>query len=233
VEDFIQKGYLKEAIINFVALLGWNPGEGSTEEFFTLDELIKKFELSHVHKAGAIFDLKKLDWLNSQYIKKLPLDELYELALEFLKEKDFYNSWDKQHATWDSEEKENYLKKVLFIEKERLNNLSEVGENNKFFFQDLEYEKDLLNWKNMSPDDLKNSLKKSAEILENIAVENWTKENLEKVLLEAAGEKRGELLWPLRAALTGEKKSPSPFEVAWVLGKEKSLKRLVNALNLI
>ena len=212
VEDYIKKGYLKEAIINFVALLGWNPGEGSTQEIFTLSELIEKFDLKHVHKAGAVFDLQKLDWLNAQYIKKLSVDELYKISLPYWQQKYFF-----QNAGEDKKSAE-YLKKILSIEQERLENLSAVGESNKFFFRDIEYGKELLKWKSLG-------------ILKNISETDWTKETLEKILLEAAGEKRGELLWPLRAALTGEQKSPSPFEVAWVLGKEESLLRLKNALN--
>ncbi|HCP08217.1 MAG TPA: glutamate--tRNA ligase [Candidatus Moranbacteria bacterium] len=227
VEDYIQKGYLKEAIINFVALLGWNPGEGSTQEVFSMDELIQKFDLSHVHKGGAVFDLKKLDWINSQYIKKLSVDDLYSLALPFFEHKEFYNIWNMKQETRNKEE---YLKKVLTIEQERLENLSSVGESNKFFFQDIQYDKEMLRWKKLADDELKESLKKSEEGLGGITEENWTRENLERILLEIAGEKRGDLLWPLRVALTGEQKSPSPFEVAWVLGREECLKRLVSAL---
>lgn len=223
-EDYIKNGYLKEAIINFVAMLGWNPGEGSTQEIFSLDELVQKFDFAHVHKAGAVFDLKKLDWLNAQYIKKIPIDELYEKSLEFWKQKDFYIS-----APEEKKSKE-FLKKVLTIERDRLNNLSGVGEENKFFFQDIDYDKELLRWKNMGDPEVKDSLKKSKNILENISKKEWARENLEKILLEVAGEKRGNLLWPLRVALTGEQKSPPPFEVAWVLGQSESLARLENAL---
>ncbi|MCX6765881.1 MAG: glutamate--tRNA ligase [Candidatus Moranbacteria bacterium] len=227
VEDYIQKGYLREAIINFVALLGWNPGKGSTKEFFSLNELVKEFELKKVHKAGAIFDLKKLDWINSQYIKKLTISELYQESLEFFKRKDFYNN------ALPEKKSEEYLRKVLAVEQERLANLAGVGENDRFFFEDVEYDKELLRWKNMSDEELKNSLEKSKNISENISEADWTKENLEKILLEAAGEKRGELLWPLRVSLTGEKKSPPPFEIAWVLGKDETLKRLKQAIDIL
>lgn len=227
VEDYIQKGYLKEAIINFVALLGWNPGEGETQEIFSIDELIKKFDLAHIHKAGAIFDLKKLDWINAQYIKKLSIDEFYKKSLEFFQQKDFYKN------APEGKKSEVYLKKVLCIEQERLSNFFAVGESNRFFFEDIEYNKELLRWKKMIDEDLKKSLEKSKEVLEKISDSNWTKENLEKQLLEAAGDKRGDLLWPLRAALTGAQKSPSPFECAWVLGKKVSLERIGEALNLI
>lgn len=227
VEDYIQKGYLKEAIINFVALLGWNPGEGSTQEIFSIEELIEKFDLKKVHKAGAIFDLKKLDWLNAQYIKKLSVDDLYKLSIDFLKPKSFFENASNEKRT------EDYVKKVLTIEQERLINLSGVGESNKFFFRDIECDKELLRWKEMTDENIKENLKKSINILEQISEADWNKKNLEDVLLDAAGENRGEFLWPLRASLTGEKKSPPPFEVAWVLGKNETVKRIKNALESI
>jgi len=233
VEDYIKKGYLKEAIINFVIFLGWNPGEGSTQEIFTLEELTQKFDLSCVHKGGAVFDIQKLDWINSQWIKKLSIDELYERSLEFWRQKEFYNIWDKEQQRKNNKEKGDYIKKVLTVERDRLINLSGVGENNIFFFvSDIDYDKNLLRWKEMSDENLKASLQKSLDILTEISDPLWTKENLEKLLVEAAGDKKGDLLWPLRAALTGQQKSPSPFEVAWVLGKEESIKRIKKALSL-
>jgi len=227
VEDYIKKGYLKEAIINFVALLGWNPGAGETQEIFSLDELVEKFDLEHVHKAGAVFDIKKLDWINSQWIKKLSSEELYKKSLPFFEQKEFY-----QNANIEKKSPE-FLKKILIVEQDRLVKLSDVGENNQFFFSDnLKYDKAFLRWKEMSDADLKITLEKSKIILENISENNWSRENLEKNLLAEAGEKRGELLWPLRAALTGTQKSPSPFEVAWVLGKTESLMRIEKAFKL-
>ncbi|MDO9231813.1 MAG: glutamate--tRNA ligase [bacterium] len=244
VEDYIKNGYLKEALINFVAFLGWNPGKGETQEIFTLEELVEKFDLTHVHKAGAVFDIKKLDWINSQWIKKLSIEELYQKSLPFLEEKEFYKNASAEKKS------EDYIKKILSIEQDRLTNLSEVGESNQFFFRDTNFDKELLRWKDMNDEDLKKSLEKSLRVLENITDENWTRENLEKILMEKADEKpasparlagamakraggRGELLWPLRATLTGEKKSPSPFECAWVLGKEETLSRLKNTIGKI
>ncbi|MDO8241104.1 MAG: glutamate--tRNA ligase [Candidatus Moranbacteria bacterium] len=230
VEDYIKKGYLKEAIINFVVLLGWNIGDGSTQEVFSLAELEQVFDLKRVHKAGAVFDLKKLDWLNAQYIKKLSVDELYEKSLEFFAQKEFYKTWNVERESWSAEEKEIYLKKVLQIEQERLNNLSEVGENNQFFFAPIAYDKTMLNWKDMSPEALRESLQKSIETLSGISEENWELKNIEEKLFATAGDKKGDLLWPLRVALSGAQKSPSPMELAWVLGKTESLQRLQNAL---
>lgn len=230
VEDYIKNGYLKEAIINFVALLGWNLGEGSTQEIFSLQELEKVFDIKRVHKAGAVFDLKKLDWINAQYIKKLSIDELYEKSLEFFAQKEFYQSWNENHKSWNEEEKEKYLKKVLTVEQERLVKLSEVGENNKFFFMDIDYDKMMLRWKDMTDEALKESLNKSKAVLENIEEKKWEIKNIEEKIFAAAGDKKGDLLWPLRVALSGAQKSPSPMELAWVLGKDETLKRLQNAL---
>jgi nondiscriminating glutamyl-tRNA synthetase len=230
VEDYIKKGYLKEAIINFVALLGWNLGEGSTQEMFTLQELEQVFDIKRVHKAGAVFDLKKLDWLNAQYIKKLSIDELYKNSLEFFVQKEFYQSWIVERESWSAEEKEKYLKKVLQIEQDRLNNLSEVGENNQFFFTDIIYNKEMLLWKTMTDSELQESLEKSIAVLTAIDEDAWEIKNIEEKLFAAAGDKKGDLLWPLRVALSGAQKSPSPMELAWVLGKAESLRRLKKAL---
>lgn len=227
VEDYLKKGYLPEALVNFVALLGWNPGEGSVQEIFLMEELIEKFDLEKVHKAGAVFDLKKLDWINGQYIRNMEIEELYSRARYFFEQKDFF-----KQAQEEMKSKE-YIKKVLSIEKDRLANLSQVGEENQFFFKDISYEKDLLRWKEMHDQQLKESLQKSLKVLEEIDEQQWTQENLEKQLLAEAGDRRGDLLWPLRACLTGVQKSPSPFDCAWVLGKEETTKRIGIALAIL
>ncbi|EKE20554.1 MAG: hypothetical protein ACD_7C00531G0002 [uncultured bacterium] len=230
VEDYIKKGYLREAIINFVALLGWNLGDGSVQEIFSIEELEEAFDVKRIHKAGAIFDLKKLDWINTQYIKKLSVDDLYIQALPFLEQKDFYNNASVDKKT------ENYLKKILTVEQDRLVKLSEVGEENKFFFMEADkivMSAEDMRWKENSDEDTKNNLEKAKNVLENIAEEDWTLENIEKLLLEVAGDKRGDLLFPLRAVLTGEKKSPSPFQVSWVLGQSESLNRIKNGIKIL
>lgn len=228
VEDYIKNGYLKEAIINFVVLLGWNLGDGSTQEVFSLDELKNIFDIKRVHKAGAVFDLKKLDWLNSQYIKKLSIDDLYIESLRFFESKDFYIKASTDRKT------EEYLKKVLVVEQERLIKLSDVGEENKFFFvDDIKVDFEDMRWKESTPENTRENLLKAKSVLSVISEENWKLENIEKLLLEAAGEKRGDLLFPLRAALTGEKRSPSPFQVAWVLGKAESTRRLDEAIDFL
>ncbi len=217
VEDYINKGYLKEAIINFIALLGWNPGKGETQEIFSLEELIQKFDLKSVNKSGAVFDLTKLDWINSQYIKKMSIDELYDISKRFL----------------PRNQPESFCKKVLTIERERLVNLSQIGKIAKFFFTDFSYEKNLLRWKEMKDDEIRHNLISLKKALSEVKDENWTVEKLAKILLEKAGDKRGEFLWPLRVALSGEKKSPPPQDIAWVLGKSKTIERINEAIKKI
>ncbi|HAR99701.1 MAG: Glutamate-tRNA ligase [Candidatus Moranbacteria bacterium GW2011_GWC2_37_73] len=224
VEDYLAKGYLKEAILNFVAMLGWNPGEGSVQEIFSMEELIEKFELEKVHKAGAVFDIKKLDWINGQYIKKLSADDLLENALPFFTEKDFFAKASDEKKTDD------YLKRVLTVEKERLAKFTDVGEENKFFFQDISYEKEMLHWKTNTSEETIASLNTAQTVLDEIPENDWMLAKIEEKLLAVAGDKRGDLLWPLRMALTGAQKSPSPFECAWVLGKIETLKRIAEAI---
>lgn len=154
----------------------------------------------------------------------MSVDELYKRSKEFLDQKEFHKN---ASPNMQSEE---YIKKILSVEQDRLAKFTQVGESNQFFLRHIQAEKELLRWKNMNDEDLQKSLEKSMEVLKNISEKEWTRELLEKKLLEAAGDKRGDLLWPLRAALTGEKKSPSPFECAWVLGQDESLKRLKAAI---
>ena len=230
VEDYLAKGYLKEALVNFVAFLGWNPGHGETQEIFSLEELVEKFDLANVHKAGAVFDMQKLDWLNGEYIKRLPIDELFARALPFFESKDFFRVWQTTHPDIDT--RTAFLKRVLVIEQDRLAKLSDVGEQNPFFFSaTLDYDRDLLRWKENADADTSAALSRALELLEGASESVWSDHAaLEKLLLDAAGEKRGDFLWPLRVALSGVAKSPSPFDCAWVLGREASLERLREAI---
>ena len=229
VDEFLEKGYLEEALINFLVLLGWNPGGGSTQEIFSLKELEESFDLKGLHKAGAVFDYKKLDWMNGEYIKAMPLAELYARI-----EKGGWFAKDLIKHAPEAMQTPEYLQKVLAIEQERLSRLDMFGEENPFFFvESIAYDKSLLAWKANTDDMTQEALTKAKTILETFSDEQWEdKAYIETTLLEAAGEKRGDFLWPLRVALTGAQKSPSPFEVLFVLGKEETLKRLQGALGL-
>lgn len=224
VEDYLKKGYLKEAILNFVALLGWNPGSGQTEEIFSLTELIQKFSLDKVQKAGAIFNIEKLDWMNGLYIRKLPLNQLIKLLIPYLAKE-----------AWFKKIPNEYLEQCVTLEQERIKKLSDAPKLLKFFFvENLEYDQALfLNEKmkvdlNVAKIALENALLALAQ-LENFHNQESIKESLTKVIAQLQ-LKNGQVLWPLRVALTGEKYSPGVFEIIRVLGKEKSLQRIKSAL---
>lgn len=232
VEYFQSAGYLNEAIINFIALLGWNPGKGNTQEIFSLEEMEELFDISGLHKAGAVFDRKKLDWVNGEYIKRMSIDELYRRSFPFLETKPFVDEW-RERSSLSEGEQIDFLKRVLTIEQDRLTKLSDVVDQSRFFFgTEPEYEKTMLRWKDQSDEVTKDSLEKSLAVLSDQDDAVWSDHAaLEKTLLEAAGEKRGDLLWPLRVALTGAERSPSPFDCAWVLGKDATLSRIRIAID--
>lgn len=219
VEDFKKKGYLSEAVVNFIALLGWNPK--TEREIFSLSELAQEFDLEKLNKAGAIFDQEKLDWMNGIYIREKNAKELVELCRPHLEK-------------YKEKLSDEYLEKIVVVERERMKKLSDIAENTEFYFDVPEYDFGMLKWKDMANDELKKSLEKSLDIMNGVGDGDWELENLKNKLMEAADPKnRGELLWPLRVALTGKEKSPSPFEVAWVLGKQETLKRINLALQKI
>ncbi|MBT3356161.1 glutamate--tRNA ligase [bacterium] len=220
VEDFQKKGYLPETIVNFLSLLGWNPK--TKQEHFSLEELEENFDVSGLHKAGAVFDYKKLDWMNAYYIKQKTIEELKILTESyfesFFKEKGF-------------EKDEELVQKIITIEQERMKKLSDVTDNIDFYFTIKNYEKEFLIWKQNSEIQTKDSLGISKKNLEELS-DQFTLKEITDSLLAAAGDKRGDLLWPLRVCLSGEKFSPSPFELAWALGKTETLKRIEKALEL-
>jgi glutamyl-tRNA synthetase len=223
-EDFLAKGYLPEALVNFVALLGWNPGDD--REIFSMEELVKEFSLEKCGKSGAVFDLKKLDWMNSLYIRQLSTEELHLKTMPFLLE--YLGDRKNQFS-------EEYLFKVIDVQRERLNKLSDIAADDLsyFFGDDLNYDGNLLVWK-------KSDKEKTLENLKNVGKEleaydgEWSIQALNDhfiAWIKDNGWNNGDVLWPLRVALCGQEKSPSPFELLWVLGKEKGLKRLGIAVN--
>jgi len=213
VSDFRRKGYLPEAIINFVALLGWNPK--TTQEIFSLPELIKNFDIKKLNKAAPRFDQKRLEWFGAYYIKQKPLAELKKLAAPYLKK-----------YTKDAK----LIERIVTIQQPRMVALSDVSRDIEFVFKLPVYSKDLLRWRDMENKAIVGSLRKALKIIESIPADKFELPVLEKLLMKAAGEDRGSFLWPLRVALSGQQKSPSPFECAWMLGKEQSLERIKKAI---
>jgi len=215
VEQYRDKGYLPEAIINFCALLGWH-GKND-KEIYSLAELEKEFSLDRIGASPAVFDIEKLNYYNGYYIRQKTLPELTELCRPYL-EKAGREIKDGQD-----------ISAYVSLAQERMKKLEDIVEMTSFLFELPDYEESLLSWKTLSVTDAKNNLKDLKIELEKIADNNWTKENLETTIfnwIKEGGKKNGDYLWPLRVALTGLKNSPGPFEVAAALGKEESLKRL-------
>lgn len=215
VRDYRKDGYLPETMVNFMAFLGWNPN--TERETYSLASLVKEFTLENVQKSGAVFNVKRLDYLNGFYIRQKSIKKLAEICQDYLPKTD-----------------KDYLEKIVAIYQERLKKLSEITELADFFFKDrLQYNKKLLSWKDMTDKEIAQSLDRVNEILSD--VKDWRQETLEKVLMREAKEAgdRGKLLWPLRVALSGKKASAGPFEIAEILGKEKTLKRIKEARELI
>ncbi|HUS49163.1 MAG TPA: glutamate--tRNA ligase [Candidatus Paceibacterota bacterium] len=226
--DYRKMGYLPEAIINFLVFLGWHPI--GNEEILSLEELINKFDLERVQKGGAIFNIKRLDWFNAQYLKKMSSEELMDRVVDYIKNFSPAPEIIKEYGI-------DYIKKVIDIELPRMNKLSDLIDLSDFFFKKkIEYPIELLKWKDMTDTELTKSLQDSLNILEKIKESEFNRINLQIKFYSFIDEdlnyegNKGKLLWPLRAALSGKKASPGPFEIAEVLGKEESIKRLKQAL---
>ncbi len=223
VDEYREMGYLPEALINFIAFLGWNPG--TDKEVFSLEELIREFDLNKVQKSGAIFNVEKLDWLDGCYLRQLSLDELTKRAVPFLERE---NLIDEGHYDFE------YIKKILALEQPRLKKLGEIGERVSYFFKIPEYKPELLVWRDMLFKDVFASLKVSLNTIFQISDVDFNQKNLEKILLKEAerakNKDKGRLLWPLRVALTGLEASPGPFEILEILGKNESIKRIEAAI---
>jgi nondiscriminating glutamyl-tRNA synthetase len=217
VTRFRKEGYLPEAVVNFLALLGWNPGD--EREIFSLENLVKEFSMDKVQKSGAVFNVQRLDWINGSYIRQKNTKDLAQLAAPYL-----------PGVPLDA------IEKTVVLYKERLKKLSEIGELADFFFTEkLEYPKELLKWKQYLDKDIEKALQTAEQILSLIPEADWTKEVIGELLLKEAEKigDRGYLLWPMRVALTGKQASPGPFEVAEVLGKEKTVERIQAAIKLL
>ncbi|MDP4008969.1 MAG: glutamate--tRNA ligase [bacterium] len=225
VTRFRKEGYLPEAILNFLALLGWNPG--TDREIFSLEELVKEFSLERIQKGGAMFNIQRLNWVNSSYIRQMSTPNLAKACFPHLREAGLVS---------DDIQNMEIVEKAVSLYKERLQKLSDISDLADFFFlKKLTYQKEILFWKEASQDETLYSLQKSFELLSSLPESSWNEEVLGDLMLkEAEKEKnRGYLLWPLRVALTGKKASAGPFEVASALGKELTLQRIQEAVDML
>jgi glutamyl-tRNA synthetase len=225
--EYKNEGYLAEAMINFLALLGWNPGDD--REIFTVDELIKTFDISRVGHSGAQWNDIKLDWINKEHIKKLSNEELKKNIFAYLPEelKDLIPqrpSLVTKDGLWS----------VIL---ERISKWSDVKEMVQkgeldFFYKTPEYFKEKLIYKNINLEKISENILQAITKLEKIEEKDFTQENIKIVLMLLADklENRGELLHPVRFALSGLDKSPDPFIIAEILGKNETLLRLQKAI---
>ena len=217
VGDYAAQGYLPEAVVNFLALLGWNPGD--TQEVFSLDELVTAFSLERVNKANAVFDLQKLAWLNGVYIRGVTVEDLAARCVPFLTDGGVVAPDDVDRT---------YLRDAVALEQERLKTLAEAPEALDFFFAaEVTPAPKLLIAKKQSPAGSLGALRQGHERLARLAA--WEHETIEACLRGLAadlGWKAGQLFMPLRVAITGKTATPPLFETMVVLGRARTLTRL-------
>ncbi len=216
---FKERGFLPEAFINMLAMLGWNDGTG--QEIFTLDELLEKFNMDRVHKGGAKFDYEKAKWYNHEWIKKLPVANYQPLVKELFAEKGIEISDDV------------YLTKVLELVKERCTLLTDFVQQSSFFFQ-IPAEFDIAAVK---PKWTEHKTQFFVELIRAYELMNlWQHDELEKEFKEIAAAsqlKPGELMLPLRIMLVGAKFGPGVFEIAAAIGRDETIRRIKHLLALI
>ena len=222
------QGYLPEAVLNCVALVGWNPG--TDQEIFDSGELIALFDLDRVQKGGAMFSEEKLKWFNREHIKRLPTEKLREYVREYLPER----------ITKFETFSENALSALIPILTERIDTfkdittLAEAGELD-FFFSAPEVNVELLSFKGIELSETKAHLEKCQSILEAISDTDWNGETIKSVIMEYADSlpKRGPALHPLRYCQSGKEKSPDPFTISAFIGKTETLRRISTTLSRI
>ena len=216
-EDLIDQGYVSEAVVNYVALLGWCPSDN--REIFSLEELVEAFDYRHMSKSPAVFDVQKLRWMNGEYMKAMDFDKFYDMALSYIQ----------KTITRDID-----LKKIAAMVKTRIEVFPDIPELIDFFEQVPEYDVSMYTHKKMktNPELSLEVLEKIIPVLEN--QEDYSNDALYELLCGFAkenGYKNGQILWPIRTALSGKQMTPAgATEILEVLGKEESLKRLQAAV---
>lgn len=212
-EDLIEQGFVAEAVVNYIALLGWSPEDNT--EIMSLDELIEKFDYHHINKSPAVFDIVKLKWMNGEYIKAMDNEKFYELAMPYIK----------KVITKDLD-----LKKILDLVKTRIEILPDLEEQVDFFEELPDYDIAMYTHKKMKTNS-ENSLevlKEMLPILENH--DDYSIDSLHDLIMKYIadkGIKNGQGLWPLRTAVSGKQMTPGgAFEIMEILGKGESIRRI-------
>jgi len=227
VMEYEKMGYIAEAVVNYIAHLGWSSGD--EREIFTKEELIKEFSLDKISKHAAVFSMEKLNWVNSEYLKNMPIDSITKMLLPFLKDANYIGEEESL-----SPEKNEYIKEVVKLLQGRFRNFIQFIEYADYFFADKI---------DIEPQSFQNVLNKQdvPDILQALqeqlsSLEYWNEENIENTVREVASSlqiKGGQIIHPTRVALSGKKVGPGLFEMMVVLGKEKTVKRLKEAVEKI
>ena len=211
VEEYFKHGYLAEALVNFIGTLGFNPS--GDREIFTIDELVESFDLNKVNSGGAVLNMEKLDWMNKQYLMALSMEDV---AL--------------RSAAFVTAEITEMVKRALFIERSRVSRLTEFNDALKPYLELQQYDSSILVWKKADAADAVAQLERMIALIETFDDATFSAvdllESAVKEYITREGLQNGNVLWPLRVALSGQEKSATPFETLWVLGKETSLERL-------
>lgn len=231
ITDYKKKGYLPEALINYLALLGWNPG--GERELFNLDELEKIFKLEKVQRGGAIWGTHKLHWFQKEHEKLLPVAERLSLLEEAVKH---LNPDDPPHLVIKEAKQNPALQKALF---ERIQEPEKRVSLLKDFVycltnQQIYYEPEKITWKEADKKETVESLLRVIQLLGEIPEKSFNEEDVRKAIWELAVEEgKGKVLWPMRYALSGKEKSPDPFLLSEILGKETTIGRLKKAADVL
>ncbi|MDD3173601.1 MAG: glutamate--tRNA ligase [Herbinix sp.] len=216
-EDLLEQGFVSEAIINFVALLGWSSSNNA--EIMSLEDLIREFDYTHINKAPAVFDIVKLRWMNSEYLKNMEFEKYYQLALPYIKE---------------VIKKDLDLRKISALVKTRIETLVDIKEIIDFFEELPDYDIAMYTHKKMKTDSV-SSLKVLQDLLPQFeALEDYSETNIEAIIMAYIAEngiKNGQGLWPVRTAVSGKQSTPGgAYEIMNILGKEESLRRIKVAI---
>ena len=219
VQEFKDQGYLSSALVNYLALLGWNPG--TEQELFSVKELVGEFSLERVLKKGAVFDNRKLEWINQQTILKMGNGDIFEAVKNI-------------NSNWGAGQPDEYLISVIELMRPRSKTFIELIDSSHYFFEDpQEYDSKTMRkrWKNV---DVNNLVLDYITVLEKIEI--WTNENIETELRTLSDNKElnpAKLIHPVRLALSGTGAGPSLFHMMEVLGKDVCVRRLKSAVDLL
>ena len=222
IREYMEAGFLPEALVNYLALLGWSPG--NNQELISREELVKKFDLNRVLKTGAVFAKDKLEWMNGQYVRKYDIPTLTDKLIPYLEARGY----------WSKAGDRVWLERMVLLFRERIFTLAQFPDLAQFFFEErLEYDHEAVN-EFMKDPRLKHAFKSYAALLDGL--DDFGTKNVEeksRALMKELGMTGKEFIHPCRVAVTGRSVSPGFFDTISLLGKKKAVERLRNASTIL